>query len=172
MCIGAEGDKKWVGSKSKCWWVSPPLALALINRHLPLSFITLSQWKGSSLWWRIPVCRYHFLMNSFKGYCNNDIIALPLATYSMTHLVSWKEKKKKDHVGERLDNITKGKKIMLKMWGCEVMIVEGNTRKLTTKPTTSLKLQGNIVSLLKQRVSFQRFVPKLLFLLSWLSTCS
>lgn len=39
------------------------------------------------------------------------------------------------------------------------MLVEGNTRKLTIKPTISLKLQGNIASLLKQRVSFQRFVP-------------
>lgn len=50
------------------------------------------------------------------------------------------------------------------------MLVEGNTTKLTIKPTTSLKLQGNIARLLKQRVSFQMFVPKLLFLLSWLST--
>lgn len=156
MCIGAEGGKKWVGSKSNWWWVFPPLALALINRHLPLSFITLSQRKGSSLRGRILVCRYHFLMNSFKGSCNNDIIALPLATYSVTFLVSWK---KKNHVEERLDNITKGKKIMLKMWGCKVMLVEGNTRKLTIKATTSLKLQGNIAKLLKQRISFQRFVP-------------
>lgn len=58
------------------------------------------------------------------------------------------------------------------MWRCEVMLVEGNIRKLTIEPTTSLKLQGNNPKLLKQRVSSQIFVPKLLFLLSWLSTCN